>query len=79
VTVSAIRPIERREINLLYRLDHEPRQMILRQPLPQRRRHQKRLLTTTFNEILSHPAIPQHPPDAKALRASLTREQHLTW
>jgi len=37
------------------RVDHEPRQMILRQPIPQRRRQQKRLLTMTINEVLSHP------------------------
>ena len=34
-----------REIHLLHRSDHKPRQMIRRQPIPQRRRQQKHLLT----------------------------------
>ena len=71
VAVSAIRRIERREIQPLHRVDHEPRQMILRQPLPQRRRHQKRLLTTTFNKVLTHPGIQLNPADGQALRDGL--------
>jgi len=31
--------------------------MILRQPIPQRRRQQKGLLTNTINEVLGHPGI----------------------
>jgi hypothetical protein len=58
VTVRPIRRIERGQIELLDRLDHEPRQMICRQPIPQRRRHQKRLLTVAINEVLGHPRIP---------------------
>jgi hypothetical protein len=44
--VRPIRRIERLQIKPTNRLDHEPRQMIAWQPVPQRRRHQKRLLTT---------------------------------
>jgi hypothetical protein len=52
--VRSIRRIERRQIQPLDALDHEPRQMILRQPIPQRRRHQKRLLTIKTDEVLRH-------------------------
>ncbi len=55
--------IERVQIEPFDRLDHEPREMILRQPIPQRRRQQKRLLTITINEILRHPGIQQTRPD----------------
>ena len=55
--VRAIGGKERLEIKPSDRVKHEPREMILRQPLPQRRRQQKRLLTITINEVLSHPGI----------------------
>ena len=54
MAVGAVLAIELAQIHLLNRLDHEPRQVILRQPLTQRRRHQKRLLTITRDEVLGH-------------------------
>src|SRR5664280_482178 len=33
---------------------HEPRKVVLGQPLTQRRRHQQQLLTITLDEVLSH-------------------------
>jgi hypothetical protein len=49
--------------------------MILRQPVPQRRRQQKRLLTITIPEILAHPDIQLNPPDDPDLRDSLATKQ----
>jgi len=69
-----IRPIgriKRRQIQPLDAPDHKPRQMILRQPIPQRRRHQKRLLTIKTNEILRHPRIQLNEPDRTPLRDNL--------
>ena len=43
------------EIELVDRLDHEPREMILRQPVPQRRWQQERLVPTGLDEVLGHP------------------------
>jgi hypothetical protein len=52
--VLAIARVERRQIDVLDGVDHEPRQMVLRQPLAQRGRHQQQLLTITLDEVLSH-------------------------
>ena len=59
-----------KKLELLDRLDHEPRQMIGRQPIPQRRRHQERLVTVTIDEVLGHPRIPLNAPDGRTLRDS---------
>jgi hypothetical protein len=61
--VAAIRPIKRRQIHPLDRVEHKPCQMPLRKPLPDIRRHQKRLITTTTNKVLSHPQMVLNPPD----------------
>src|SRR5271169_3319933 len=53
--VLAIAGVEGREVDVLDRVDHEPRQMVLRQPLAQRRGHQQQLLTITLDEVLWHP------------------------
>ena len=55
--VRSIGSEERVEIEPSDGLKHEPREMILRQPIPQRRRQQKGLLTNTINEVLGHPGI----------------------
>src|SRR5271170_3458484 len=52
--VLAISRVEGCEVDVLDRVDHEPREVVLRQPLAQRGRHQKQLLTITFDEVLSH-------------------------
>ncbi|MEO8967319.1 MAG: hypothetical protein ABI355_06880 [Solirubrobacteraceae bacterium] len=72
VTIGAIRGIKRRKVHLIDRRDHKPRQMILRQPLPQRRRQQERLLTIRFDEILGHPRSQLTKPDRPPLRDSLS-------
>jgi hypothetical protein len=58
VPVRPVGRIEPLQIEPTYRLDHKPRQMILRQPVAKRRRHQERLLTITIDEVLRHPRIP---------------------
>jgi hypothetical protein len=44
-----------------------------RQPLAHIGRHQKRLLTITRDEALSHLRIVLNPPDSTDIRDSLTR------
>ena len=61
--VRAIRRVERVEIKLLDRIEHEPREMIRREPIPQRGRHQECLLTIAFDEVLGHSGIPPDGPD----------------
>src|ERR1700677_315495 len=53
-SVLAVARVKRCEVDVLDRIDHEPRQMVLRQPLAQRERHQQQLLTITLDEVLSH-------------------------
>ncbi len=57
VTITPIGPIERIKVHLLDRIDHKPRQMITRHPIPNVRRQQKPLLTTALNEVLRHAEI----------------------
>jgi hypothetical protein len=52
VTVLAIGAIERRQLHPRDGIDHKPREMALRQPLAHVRRHQKRLLAITRDEVL---------------------------
>ena len=61
--VSAIRAIERAQIHARDRVQHEPREVPLRQPIPHIRRQQKRLIPITTNEVLSHPGMVLNPPD----------------
>jgi hypothetical protein len=63
VAIVAIGRVERRQIHRLDRLDHEPRQVILGQPLPQRRRQQQLLVAITAKEVLRHPKMVLTPPD----------------
>jgi hypothetical protein len=63
VPVLAIHGVERGEIHLRDRLDHEPREVPLRQPIPDVRRQQKRLLTIGRDEVLAHTGIVLTAPD----------------
>jgi hypothetical protein len=54
MTVKAVIAIERGEIHLLDGIHDRPHQVIPRQPVPQIRKHQKRLIPLTLNEILGH-------------------------
>ena len=64
MTISAIGAIERVEIDHRDRVDDEPRQVIVRQPIPHIGRHQERLTAITSDEVLSHPVIVLNPPDS---------------
>jgi hypothetical protein len=55
--ILAIRHIERIQIKLADRLQNEPRQMVLRQPLLQARRQQQLLITIAPDEVLRHASI----------------------
>jgi hypothetical protein len=54
LAVHPMSRIERVEIQLLHRRQHEPRQVALRQPITQIRRHQQRLITVARNEAQAH-------------------------
>lgn len=64
--ISAISGVERSEVHLLDRRQHEPREVILRQPIPHARRQQQLLITITRQEVLRRPAIVPSPPDTPA-------------
>lgn len=58
------------QIHLRHRVEHKPREIVLRQPLAQRRRHQKGLLTVTLDEVLSHREIVLADPDGGGVCAT---------
>ena len=70
MAVRAIVGVELAQIHLLNRLEQKPRQMVLRQPLAQRRRQQERLLTITPDEVLGHSAIVIADPDGAGVCAT---------
>ena len=78
MTVRAIGRVERLQVEPADCVDHEPRQMILRQPIPQRRRQKKRLLTITIDEVLGHAGIPPAGPDRTPLCDS-HRAKRVSW
>jgi hypothetical protein len=54
VTVGAVVGVEAGQVHLLDRIEDPPDQVVLGHPLKQRRRHEKRLLTTAIDEVLGH-------------------------
>ena len=63
VTIGPVGGIERRQLHLLDGRHHEPREVIVGQPLPHARRQQQFLLTVTCDEVLCHPEMVLTPPD----------------
>jgi hypothetical protein len=57
VAVHSVVGVEGVEIHLLDGVDDEPREVVLGQPLAQRGRHQKGLLTIAFDEVVGHGEI----------------------
>ena len=55
---------ETAEVHLIHSTEHRPDQMILRQPLDQRRRHQQQLTTVNPSEFSSHARSLLNPPDS---------------
>jgi len=53
----AIGSQERSHVELADRVDHEPREVVLAQPLTQARRQQQLLLAITRQEVLRHARI----------------------
>ena len=69
MAVGAIGGVEGLEVELLDRLDHEPGQMVLIQPIAQIRRQQQGLISIAAKEVLSHARIVRDTPDEKARSA----------
>ena len=72
--VEPVGAIERGQVHLLHRRQHEPRKMVPRQPLGQRRRHQQDLLAITRQEVLGHVTNRPKPAGQQALCATASRE-----
>jgi hypothetical protein len=80
VTIHPVIGVERGEIHLLNHRDHKPREVILRQPLIQTRRHQERLIAITPQEALRHTDILLTPPDGtQALYATASMRRSTDW
>ena len=73
--VRAIRPIKPIEIHLLDRAQHRPHEMILRQPIRQRRRQQQHPSAVARDEVLTHPGMVLNHPDDTRKPDSLTNER----
>src|SRR5215207_4660022 len=71
MTIGPIGGRERRQIHLGHGVDHKPRQVVARQPLPHVRRQQKPLLTATLDEVLRHAGMLPARPDGPRLCDSL--------
>jgi len=56
-TIGAIPRQEARQVELGNHVQHEPRQMVLRKPVRNRRRHQHQLLALDRHEVVAHEAI----------------------
>jgi len=72
LTVGAIESVE---IELGNRVDHQPRKMILRQPIADARRQQQLLLAITRIEVLRHAVMVLKPSDGTPLCDTLREEQ----
>jgi hypothetical protein len=68
--VIAIRRVKRRQVHLRDGVEHEPHQVLLRQPLAQARRQQQLLLAITLDEVLRHQRMVLNPPDATPVCAT---------
>ena len=55
--ILAIRRIKLAQVHPRHRVEHKPRKVPLRQPIPHVRRQQERLITVTTNEVQSYPGI----------------------
>src|SRR5271154_5948066 len=73
-SVLAVARVKRCEVDVLDRIDHEPREVVLRQPLAQRGRHQQQPLTITFDEVLGHPRSVLTEADGSGVYETASRE-----
>ena len=74
MAIEAIDAKEPRQIHLLDRVQHKPRQMALRQPLPKARRQQQHLIAITLDEVLRHTDSLLNPPDVIPIYATATAD-----
>ena len=65
VAVGAIGGVEGLEVELLDRLDHEPGEVVVGQPIAQVRRQQQRLVSIAGEEVLWHARMVQDGPDSR--------------
>nr|BAG80722.1 putative transposase [Terrabacter sp. YK3] len=68
--IGAVAGVERGQVHLLDRVEHEPGQMVLLEPLGQRRRHQEHLITLHSQEVVTHvhlqnPYLPRDSPETR--------------
>jgi hypothetical protein len=75
VPISPIGPVERVQIERVDGVQHERRQVTLRQPIPHPRRQQQLLITITTQKVLGHPRSLRTPPDNTTLYATASRER----
>ena len=81
-TTRPPQPIRLREtvkVHLLDRPQDRPHQVILRQPLHQRRRHQQQLTAITTNEISSHTGSVLNPPDSTDIPTASRQGDEAGW
>jgi hypothetical protein len=57
VAVGAVGGVERLEVEFVDRLDHEPGEVILRQPVAEIRRQEQGLAAVAGEEVLSHGSV----------------------
>jgi hypothetical protein len=62
-TIAAVVGAERAQVQLLDRAQDAPHEVILRDPIQQRRRHQELLVAAAGNEVPRHPGIQLIAPD----------------
>ena len=70
VPVLPVGGVERAQVHLRHRVEHEPRKVRLRQPVADVGRQQKRLLAVGRKEVLAHARNRLNPPGRTPLRNS---------
>jgi hypothetical protein len=73
MAIGAVVGVERAQVQLLDRAQDAPHEVILRDPIQQRRRQQRRLLAVARDEVLRHPGIQLIDPDETAFPDSHTQ------
>ncbi len=75
MAVGAVGAVEGLEVKLLDRLDYEPGEVILWEPVAQVRRQQQRLVSVMCEEVLWHVRMVQNRPDSRGLCDSLREKE----
>ena len=64
--VCSVRAVERLEVELPHRVDHEPGEVVVVEPVAQVRRQEHRLVAVAGEEVLGHARMLAVQPDAQA-------------